>query len=97
MDHENNTNESLHAEPEDSHGCSAIVLREQVRAVLQRYLVRLNGHPIHDLHDLVLCEVEKPLLETVLEHTGHNQTRAAAMLGLSRSTLRKKMQQYGIE
>jgi len=41
--------------------------------------------------------VEQPLIETVLEHCEHNQTKAAQILGLSRSTLRKKMQIYRIE
>jgi Fis family transcriptional regulator len=48
------------------------------------------------LYALVLSEVEQPLIRTVLEYCGHNQTQAAQILGLSRSTLRKKMTQYGI-
>ena len=42
-------------------------------------------------------EMERPLLHTVMEHTGGNQTRAAALLGISRSTLRKKLAQYGLD
>jgi Fis family transcriptional regulator len=45
---------------------------------------------------LVLAEVEKPLLETALKHADFNQSKAAKVLGLSRSTLRKKLEQYGI-
>jgi Fis family transcriptional regulator, factor for inversion stimulation protein len=45
----------------------------------------------------VMAEVERPLLERVLHHAGRNQTRAAEMLGINRTTLRKKLRQHGIE
>lgn len=72
-------------------------LRECVREALGNYLTHLNGHPASNLYDLVLAEVERPLLETVMRYTRSNQTHAAALLGMSRSTLRKKLAQYGIE
>lgn len=72
-------------------------LRECVREALSNYFAHLNGHPVSNLYDLVLAEVEGPLLRTVLEHTGGNQTQAAALLGISRSTLRKKLAHYDIE
>ena len=71
-------------------------LRECVREALNEYFSHLNGHPPAGLYDLVLREVEQPLLDTVMRHTGSNQTRAAEILGISRSTLRKKLAQYGI-
>jgi Fis family transcriptional regulator len=42
----------------------------------------------------VLGEVEPPLFNAVLEYTQGNQTAAAAILGISRATLRKKLKQY---
>ncbi len=71
-------------------------LSEHVRHCLESYFVQLNGHDSSGLYALVLAEVEKPLLETALKHTNYNQTKTAKMLGLSRSTLRKKLDQYGI-
>jgi two-component system nitrogen regulation response regulator GlnG len=50
----------------------------------------------HDLYQSVLEKVERPLLETVLEHTGGNQIRAAAILGINRNTLRKKIAELGL-
>ena len=73
------------------------VLSAHVREALRAYFVRLDGHGASNLYELVLSEVEQPLIETVLEHCEHNQTKAAQILGLSRSTLRKKMQIYRIE
>jgi len=67
-----------------------------VKQTVELYLSQLSGHDAVGLHAMVISEVEKPLLETALEHSGYNQTKAAKSLGLSRSTLRKKLDQYGI-
>ncbi len=74
-----------------------ITLSEYVRLSVDHYFEQLNGHPPNGLYALVIGEVEKPLVEAVLEHTNQNQTKAANALGLSRSTLRKKMIQYDIK
>jgi two-component system nitrogen regulation response regulator GlnG len=50
-----------------------------------------DGMPIRDLYDRVLVEVERPLLRLALAATRGNQIKAAAMLGLNRNTLRKKL------
>lgn len=75
----------------------AIGLNGHVRAALERYFTDLDGHAPGNLYALLLGEVERPLLETVLAHTGGNQTRAAEILGINRGTLRKKLQQYGLD
>jgi Fis family transcriptional regulator, factor for inversion stimulation protein len=75
---------------------SSIPLSAYVRQAIDLYFVQLKGDNPVDLHAMVISEVEKPLLEAALEHSGYNQTKAAKALGLSRSTLRKKLDQYGI-
>ena len=72
-------------------------LRECVRDSLDQYLSQLKGHRVTDLYELVMNEVEVPLLETVLRYTHGNQSRAAKVLGMSRGTLRKKLKHYDIE
>jgi len=52
----------------------------------------MDDEPIDDLYDLVLAEVEEPLLRLLLVHTGQNQSRTAAMLGMNRGTLRKNLE-----
>ena len=61
---------------------------------VRRYLKSLNGHKPADLYQLVMGEVEKPLLKTVMEYTGGNQSQAAEILGINRGTLRKKLKSY---
>ncbi len=69
-----------------------------VRQALSEYFSDLDGEaPGCNLHDMVMNCVEKPLVEMVLAQVGGNQSRAAAMLGINRNTLRKKMLQHGIE
>ena len=72
------------------------ILRDCVKSVLTNYINDLEGHTVDDLYQLVLAEVEAPLLETILGHTKGNQSKAAQMLGINRGTLRKKLKQYNI-
>lgn len=71
-------------------------LRHYTEQVLGEYFAHLNGHAPRDLHELVLREVEEPLLRIVMQRAAGNQSRAAAMLGLTRTTLRKKLKQFGL-
>ena len=66
-------------------------LRECVRHALRFYLSSMADHEIIGLYRLVMDEVERPMIEAVLEHTDGNQTAAAKILGISRGTLRKKL------
>ena len=55
-----------------------------------------GGAPVTEVYQLVLSEVEAPLLEQVMKYTRNNQTKASTMLGLNRGTLRKRLKQYGL-
>ena len=67
-----------------------------LEAALARYLRDLNGHKPTGLYDMVIHEVERPLLEMVLDYAGGNQSQAAALLGINRNTLRAKLKKHGI-
>ncbi|TGD72459.1 DNA-binding transcriptional regulator Fis [Mangrovimicrobium sediminis] len=71
-------------------------LRDSVRSAVQKYLNDLDGQLSTDVYQMVLAEVEAPLLEEVMAYTRHNQTKASIMLGLNRGTLRKKLKQYNL-
>jgi Fis family transcriptional regulator, factor for inversion stimulation protein len=72
-------------------------LADSVRRALERYFRDMDGEQPSDIYDMVLKNVEKPMIETVLGKAEGNLTLAAAMLGIDRNTLRKKMQQLRIK
>ena len=74
-------NKPLHAYAEDA---------------ISGYFHTLNGHKPRELHQFVLAQVERPLLEETLKYTNGNQSAAAEILGLSRGTLRKRLQTYNL-
>ncbi|MCP1728602.1 DNA-binding protein Fis [Natronospira proteinivora] len=71
-------------------------LRQAIDQALARYFKDLDGTEPNDLYAMVLQQVEQPLLQRVLDYTGGNQSRAAEILGINRSTLRKKLRQHGL-
>jgi len=72
-------------------------LADTVRRALERYFRDMDGERPTRIYDMVLKNVEKPMIETVLGKAQGNQTLTAAMLGIDRNTLRKKMQQLRIK
>lgn len=71
-------------------------LGECVEYALKTYFQQLDGHPAANLYDMLLAEVEAPLLRATLEHTNGNQSRTAEILGINRGTLRKKLKAYDL-
>ncbi len=73
-----------------------VPLSGTIKSMLEDYFNDLDGHPPADLYQMVLQEIEQPLLESVLHYTRGNQSKAAIVLGLNRGTLRKKLKQYDL-
>jgi Fis family transcriptional regulator len=71
-------------------------LRDSVEQALRNYFAQLEGQDVTELYELVLSEVEAPLLDVVMQYTRGNQTRASILLGINRGTLRKKLKKYGM-
>jgi Fis family transcriptional regulator len=80
----------LHADPA-AESVLQPALRECVARAVRRYLADLDSDTPDGLYELVLNEVETPLLREVLHWSGGNQSKAAAALGMNRATLRKKL------
>ena len=72
-------------------------LTDCVRRSLERYFKDMDGEKPTSIYDMVLKNIEKPMIETVLDKAAGNQSLAAEMLGINRNTLRKKMQQLRIK
>ncbi len=66
--------------------------RESVRL----YLESLNGHNINHLYDLVIKETEKGMIIEVLAWCQGNRSKAAELLGITRTTLRNKMRKLNL-
>jgi Fis family transcriptional regulator len=71
-------------------------LHECVKDALEGYFAILGEGQATGLYQMVIQEVERPMLEAVMKRADDNQTRAAEMLGINRGTLRKKLKQYGL-
>lgn len=71
-------------------------LCEMVRSSLDRYFADLNGEPPANLYELVITQVERPLLERVMQETRGNISRAAQLLGMNRATLRTRLNKHGL-
>ncbi|MGA7984652.1 MAG: helix-turn-helix domain-containing protein [Burkholderiales bacterium] len=72
-------------------------LADAVKRALERYFKDMDGEKPTSIHEMVLKNVEKPMIETVLRFAEGNQTLAAEMLGINRNTLRSKMQRLRIK
>ena len=75
---------------------SEITLHRSIEAALNRYFRDMDGHLPSDLYQLMLSEMERPLLTYILNYTRGNQSKAAEILGINRGTLRKKLKDYNI-
>jgi Fis family transcriptional regulator len=71
-------------------------LRDSVTIAVREYLKDLDGQLSADVYQMVLAEIEAPLLKEIMAYTRNNQTKASIMLGLNRGTLRKKLKQYNL-
>ena len=69
-------------------------IEECVRTSLEGYLRDLRGTEPDGIYNMMVNVVEKPLLEVVMHHADHNQSKAAQWLGLNRNTLRKKLLEH---
>jgi Fis family transcriptional regulator len=86
-----NVNEELEPRQETTTERPRVTLANYVSIAMEHYFKDLDGHAPNDLYRMVVSEVEKPLLTSVMDKVKGNQTRASEMLGITRSTLRKKL------
>ena len=69
-------------------------LNTTIRESLSQLLNDLGDENPGNIYELVMQQVEAPLLELILEHVEGNQSKAAECLGINRGTLRKKLKAY---
>ena len=71
-------------------------LKYQVGLALRRYFKELDGNKATNVFEMVIKEVEKPMLEEVMKFCNGNKSQASKILGINRVTLRTKLTQYNI-
>ena len=72
-------------------------LKYQVGLALRRYFKVLDGNKATNVFEMVIKEVEKPMLEEVMKFCNGNKSQASKILGINRVTLRTKLKQYNIK
>ena len=75
---------------------NSITLKQAVKDTLRNYFTNIGSEQPVDFYSILLEEIERPLLEVLINHTHYNQVKMATILGISRGTLRKKLKQYGM-
>lgn len=63
---------------------------------LNRFVKKINGAKGTNLYNMIITEIERPLISLALRETKGNQIKAANLLGINRNTLRKKIQELKI-
>lgn len=71
-------------------------LESLVASKLQSSLASMNLGELDNLYAMVMEQVERPLINIILQQTRGNQVRSAEILGINRNTLRKKIQELGV-
>lgn len=61
---------------------------------LDDYFKKLDGESATGVYDMVIGHVERALLLSIMTRAEGNQTQAADILGMNRSTLRSKLVKY---
>jgi Fis family transcriptional regulator len=74
-----------------------ITLRQSVQTAIRCYLEDMGQSQPECLYQTLLAEVEPPLIEEVLRFTRGNQSKTARILGITRNTLRTKLNRYDIK
>jgi Fis family transcriptional regulator len=70
------------------------LVRSKLEVLFQQQ--KSNDVEIQGLYDVVMEQVEKPLIELALRAHRGNQVKTAQMLGINRNTLKKKIDHYQI-
>ncbi len=71
-------------------------LEALVHKKLTASLAQMDVNELDNLYEMVLHQMERPLIQIVLQKTRSNQVRTAEILGINRNTLRKKINTLGI-
>lgn len=72
------------------------LIQLSITQAINQYFINLEGEQVNNVYQLVIEQVERSLLASVMEHAKHNQSKASKWLGISRNTLRKLLEKYNL-
>jgi two-component system nitrogen regulation response regulator GlnG len=92
------TESTIHQFVEPAHDADPHIQGASFEAAVAQFLrdQKQRGHLREKLYPRALAQFEIPLLQHVMKQVKGNQLKAAALLGINRNTLRKKLTDYGI-
>lgn len=73
------------------------IIQTSIKQAIAQYFINLEGATPSNIYELLITQVEKPLLTAVMQQADNNQSKAANWLGISRNTLRKLLAKYNLE
>jgi len=73
-----------------------MTLYELLHREIKRMTTGIGLHNRGNIHPLIMGEIEKYIIQIVLEETHYNYVVAAKMLGIGRSTLYRRIKALGI-
>jgi transcriptional regulator with PAS, ATPase and Fis domain len=82
--------------PRQSGNIQAASQEVLIEEVVQRG-IREAGEDVENLHSQIVNRVERELIVQIMVACNNVQTKAAAMLGINRNTLHKKLKEYGLD
>lgn len=72
------------------------LLQNHVQEAIRQYFVALDGANANNIYNLMIDQIEQPLIAAVMHHAKQNQSLAAKWLGISRNTLRKLIEKHNL-
>jgi Fis family transcriptional regulator, factor for inversion stimulation protein len=93
---DNNKKERQNMNTATANATAGFLLRNVIKDNVERYLEQTKGIVPINLYDLILEEIEEPLLKFLMQKARNNQCKVTRWLGLSRGTVRKKLKKYGL-
>lgn len=76
--------------------CDDLSVEYFIGRKMKHFFERLGSHEAYDLYDLMMTQIERPMIETALEWANGNRLKAARALGVNRNTLRAKIRKLKI-
>jgi two-component system nitrogen regulation response regulator GlnG len=73
------------------------ILRRLVERKARALFSNAQSEGTGEIYHIILNEIERFLLQVILDETDGNQLRTADLLGINRNTLRKKIRMLGVE